>query len=321
MVTFIAYLRLIRLPILILIAAIQLMVRHFIIEPMLVINGYSLMMSPMETNLLILSTVLLAAGGYAINDYFDVKIDRINKPKTVIVDRLIKRRVAMASHIVLTTLGILIAGYLTWRLGMWKMVALFVFASFALWYYSTNLKNQPFIGNVVIALMAGFVALIVGLIEIALQNGAHPEMIEELGFSIFNVPAYWTIGLASALFLLTLVREVTKDVIDIRGDKAFGANTIPLALGVKNTKSIIIALYAIFGALYAWVYFQYLSVHLGMTTVFAVLNLLLVLQIILIIRARTKKHFLHSANLNNLMTLIILGCTYLLKISIETHFL
>ncbi|NCG29804.1 MAG: hypothetical protein GWP27_04960 [Bacteroidetes bacterium] len=321
MVAIIAYLRLIRLPILLLIAAIQLMVRYFIIEPMLIINNYSLMMSDLDMFLLIISTVLIAAGGYAINDYFDVKIDRINKPKTVIIDRLIKRRVAMLSHVVLATLGVLVAGYLTWHLGMWKVVSLFVFVSAALWYYSTNLKNQPFFGNFVIAVLAGFVALIVGILEISLQNNAHPEIIEELGYSIFNIPAYWTIGLASALFLLTLVREVTKDVIDIRGDRTVGANTIPIALGVKNTKSILITIYVVFGTLYSWVYFEYLNVHIGMTTVFFAINLLLVLQIILIVRARTKKHFLHSANLNNLVTLMVLGCTFLLKISIETHFL
>ena len=321
MVAIIAYLRLIRLPILLLIAAIQLMVRYFIIEPMLIINNYSLMMSDLDMFLLIISTVLIAAGGYAINDYFDVKIDRINKPKTVIIDRLIKRRVAMLSHVVLTTLGVLVAGYLTWHLGMWKVVSLFVFVSAALWYYSTNLKNQPFFGNFVIAVLAGFVALIVGILEISLQNNAHPEIIEELGYSIFNIPAYWTIGLASALFLLTLVREVTKDVIDIRGDRTVGANTIPIALGVKNTKSILITIYVVFETLYSWVYFEYLNVHIGMTTVFFAINLLLVLQIILIVRARTKKHFLHSANLNNLVTLMVLGCTFLLKISIETHFL
>ncbi len=321
MVAIIAYLRLIRLPILLLIAAIQLMVRYFIIEPMLIINNYSLMMSDLDMFLLIISTVLIAAGGYAINDYFDVKIDRINKPKTVIIDRLIKRRVAMLSHVVLTTLGVLVAGYLTWHLGMWKVVSLFVFVSAALWYYSTNLKNQPFFGNFVIAVLAGFVALIVGILEISLQNNAHPEIIEELGYSIFNIPAYWTIGLASALFLLTLVREVTKDVIDIRGDRTVGANTIPIALGVKNTKSILITIYVVFGTLYSWVYFEYLNVHIGMTTVFFAINLLLVLQIILIVRGRTKKHFLHSANLNNLVTLMVLGCTFLLKISIETHFL
>ena len=278
-------------------------------------------MSDLDMFLLIISTVLIAAGGYAINDYFDVKIDRINKPKTVIIDRLIKRRVAMLSHVVLTTLGVLVAGYLTWHLGMWKVVSLFVFVSAALWYYSTNLKNQPFFGNFVIAVLAGFVALIVGILEISLQNNAHPEIIEELGYSIFNIPAYWTIGLASALFLLTLVREVTKDVIDIRGDRTVGANTIPIALGVKNTKSILITIYVVFGTLYSWVYFEYLNVHIGMTTVFFAINLLLVLQIILIVRARTKKHFLHSANLNNLVTLMVLGCTFLLKISIETHFL
>ena len=320
MVNILAYFRLVRFPILALIALIQYCVRYFILEPMLQINSYELIVNDRQFFYLFLSTVLIAAGGYAINDYFDVKTDRVNKLKRVIVDRFVKRRVAMTLHIVLTSLGFILATYLSWRLGMWRMSSLFIFVIFTLWFYSTNLQHQTLTGNIAISLMAAFVPLIVGLFEIPLQNAAHPELIKEYGYSIFNIPAYWVIGFSVVIFLLTLIREVTKDVIDIRGDKLFGALTFPIRFGVKASKSLIIVLYAIFGGALTWAYSSFLNEYPGMGTIFSLLALLLILQIILIFRARTKKHFSYSSSLNNLITVIMILSLYLIKVGIETHF-
>lgn len=321
MVKFIAYTRLIRLPILVLIAFIQYAARYFIIKPMLDINGYALLTSDRNFALMVLATVLIAAGGYAINDYFDVKIDRVNKPKKVIVDKYIKRRVAMALHVVLSTLGLLVAGFVCWDAGMWKLTSLFLFAVFILWYYSTTLQHQAFAGNLAIALMAAFVPLIVGLLEIPLQNAAHPESVQQLGYSIFNIPAFWLLGLSAAIFLLTLIREITKDVIDLRGDRIFGSKTIPVRFGIKATKSILILLYALFGGLLTWVYFEFLSVHIGMKTVFSVSVLMVIFACILLFRAKTKPHFLYAANLNVILTIILVLSTYFIKVSIEEYFM
>lgn len=320
MVAILAYFRLIRFPILLLIGAMQYCMRWFILEPMLSINGYDMLITDRQFGYLVLSTMLIAAGGYAINDYFDVKVDRINKIKKVIVDRYIKRRVAMMLHLILTGIGFLIASYLAWKVGMWQMIALYVFGVFTLWYYSTTLQHQFLAGNLAIAVMAAFVPLIVGLFEIPVQNRAHPEVIEELGYSIFNVPAFWIIGFSAVLFVLTLAREITKDVVDFRGDRIFGSKTIPIQLGVKATKSILISVYAVFGALFTWAYLQYLSVHIGMTTVFLMICLLLIAQIALIFKARTKKHFMYTVHLNNIITLILVASTYLIRISIEAYF-
>lgn len=320
MVTILAYLRLVRLPILALIALIQYSVRCFILEPMLYINGFDLIISNRAFGILVFGTIMLAAGGYAINDYFDVKIDRINKNKKVIVDRYIKRRVVMMLHLVFTGLGLLSTVYLSYITGLWQLSALFIFVAFTLWYYSTTLQHQFLVGNLAIALMAGFVPLIVGLFEIPLQNAAHPEIVEKLGYSIFNIPAYWIIGFSGAIFSLTLAREISKDVIDIRGDRMFGSRTIPIQWGVKATKSVLISVYTIIGAVYTWFHFQYLSVHLGMTTLFSIVCLLLIGQIGLIFKARTKKHFSYSVNLNNAITMLLILSTYFIKLSIESYF-
>src|SRR5690606_34862812 len=100
--------------------------------------------------LLVLSTLLIAAAGYIINDYYDVKIDYINKPKRVVVGRILKRRGVMVAHTILNFMGILIGFYLSIWVGI-----ISVGSAFMLWWYSNQLKRLPFIGNFFIAVLTG----------------------------------------------------------------------------------------------------------------------------------------------------------------------
>ncbi|MCO4805310.1 geranylgeranylglycerol-phosphate geranylgeranyltransferase [Salibacteraceae bacterium] len=316
-----AYLRLVRIHVLVLIALIQYATRHFLIEPMLTINGYSLQMSDQAFAYLVLASVLIAAGGYTINDYFDTKVDRINKPKSVLLDRIIKRRMAMALHIALTGSGFLLACYLSYALGMWKMSALFIFAVFSLWFYSTTFKHQLVIGNLLIAILAASIPMIVGLFEIPLQNAANPEIVEELGYSIFNIPAFWTMGFAVLLGLMALAREVSKDVVDMKGDKVFGGKTIPIELGIRKTKSIIIGLYA--GVIFylLWIHQSILADHgMMVQAAFWMVFALILVQFYLIFKAKTKKQFAKSVILNGVTVVFVLFGLYAIQSSILYYF-
>ena len=108
--------------------------------------------------LLVLSTVMIAAAGYIINDYYDVKIDFINRPRTVVVGTVLRRRVVIAAHVTLTLLGVLISTYLSWKAGL-----IFAAAAFLLWLYSNQLKRYPLVGNVSIALLSGLAIAVIGL--------------------------------------------------------------------------------------------------------------------------------------------------------------
>ena len=288
---------------------------------MLAINGFELEMSDFQFALLVLASLLIAGGGYAINDYFDAKIDRVNKPKLVVLDRIIKRRTAMALHIFMTSIGFVLATYVSYDVGMWKMNTIFLFVVFALWFYSTNLKHVLLSGNIIIALLAALVPLVVGLFEIPLQNQAHPEIIKELGFSIFNIPAYWILGYAGIFGVLTLIREITKDIIDVRGDKAYGSNTLPIAIGIKSTKTILISLYVVFSLVLLVIYTEFLSVHSNQirAIVFA-LVVGMVAQTSIIFASKTKPRFKLSANLNNAFVILVVISMYFLKMSIESYF-
>lgn len=164
--------------------------------------------------LLSISTVLIAAAGYIINDYYDVKIDYINKPDRVVIGKNITRRYAILFHVVLSLLGILIGLYLSWRIA-----AVNIFSVFLLWLYSNNLKRLPFIGNLTVALLTGASIYVVDILF-----RTHSSLV-----SIYAMFA----------FFMTLVREIIKDMEDLKGDNTFGCKTLPIILGIRKTKVVI----------------------------------------------------------------------------------
>ena len=96
------------------------------------------------------STVMIAAAGYVINDYYDIKIDLINKPQRVVIGKSITRRYAILFHTLLSIFGVALGLLLSWKIAAVNLVSATV-----LWWYSNNLKRQPFIGNFVVALLTG----------------------------------------------------------------------------------------------------------------------------------------------------------------------
>ncbi|HEY8934482.1 MAG TPA: geranylgeranylglycerol-phosphate geranylgeranyltransferase [Cyclobacteriaceae bacterium] len=169
--------------------------------------------------LLCSSTVLIAAAGYIINDYYDVKIDFVNKPDRVVIGKNITRRFAILYHVIFSSLGILIGLYLSWR-----VAAVNVFSVFLLWLYSNNLKRQPFIGNLSVAFLTG---LSIYVVEVFFRTGNS-----------------FVIIYASFSFFMTLVREIIKDMEDLKGDNIFGCRTLPIVLGIRKTKMIIYGILA-----------------------------------------------------------------------------
>lgn len=178
------------------------------------------------------AALLVAAAGYVINDYYDVKIDAVNHPpERLVVGRLLRRRHAMLLHLVLSGVGVLGAAALAPLLG-----AVTLGAALLLWGYSARFKRVALAGNVSIATLT---AALVLLPELQLQTGR---------------PAVW--GYALAAFLLTAVREIVKDVEDMRGDAQHGCRTLPLVWGVVRTKWVAGFFLACLFALVAGAVFQ-----------------------------------------------------------------
>lgn len=245
------FIRLLRPVNLLIVVLTMYFMRFFILGEILGHNELELQMTELQFGLLTLSIVLIAAGGNIINDYFDLRADRINKSHQIIIGKHVKRRVAMATHIGFNAVGILIGAYLAWEVGMWKLVLIHLFASASLWYYSVIFKREMLIGNIVVALLAALIPLTVGLFEIPLVMDKYGEEVRSYFMQadpsadpnmFFKVLYYFILGFAGYAFLLTIIREIQKDLADIRGDRAVGCRTLPIVIGERRAKLVVMIL-------------------------------------------------------------------------------
>ncbi|MDQ4142027.1 MAG: UbiA family prenyltransferase, partial [Bacteroidota bacterium] len=151
------FLRLIRFTNLLLMAFCQLLVRACLLLPH---QPWSKILFDSQFALLVFSTLSIAAAGYIINDYYDIKIDAINKPKRVVVGKFVNRRQAMLAHLALSGIGILVSFNLSMPVGL-----IHVGAALLLWGYSARLKQTFLIGNITIALLSATMVLIVAVFD------------------------------------------------------------------------------------------------------------------------------------------------------------
>ena len=206
--------------------------------------------------LLILSTVLIAAGGYVINDYFDVKIDRINRPDDLVVTRHISRDGAMRLFQVLSGIGIISGLAVAWWARSWTLGMTYIVIPGLLWFYSASYKRQLIVGNIVVAFVSALVPML-----IAIVNADHLRHLygEALTYTPLVGQLYvWLSGFALFAFLITLIREMVKDIEDINGDCEMECRTMPIVWGIKTTKIIATTLLIATIALIAYMAFMVL---------------------------------------------------------------
>ena len=195
-----------------------------------------------EFALLLSLALLFAAAANIINDYFDVRADRINKPNRLIVGIHIKRRWAMVWHWAFNLIGFGISLYLGYLVkGVWIPIVAFITINM-LWFYSTYFKRQPFTGNLLVAAFTGFVPVSVVLFNLTVN----PNFSDENVFFVLADKQYFFMvimftGLMA--FLMNLIRELVKDVIDVRGDLKLGAKTFPIQFGIKKTRYLILGFF------------------------------------------------------------------------------
>ncbi|MCF8380635.1 MAG: geranylgeranylglycerol-phosphate geranylgeranyltransferase [Bacteroidales bacterium] len=252
-----SFFKLLRVPNLLIIAATQYLIRYFIIKPFLSVNNFELQFSDFHFFLLVLSTILIAAGGYAINDYFDTKTDRLNKPSRVVIDVKISRGFAIKIHSALSVIGVLIGVYLSFYIGIPMISVVFFLASGLLWFYSMTYKKEFLIGNLIVSLLTGIVPIMVVLFEIPLLNKVYGEIMLRVG-SNFNYIFYWVLAFGFFAFTTNFIREIIKDAEDFEGDSAYGMNTIPIVLGIRTSKIIINVLSFLFLASLVFLLLKYI---------------------------------------------------------------
>jgi 4-hydroxybenzoate polyprenyltransferase len=246
-----AFFRLIRWPNLVFIALTQILFEYCIYRK--VYTGVSVYLPEHRQFIfLVIASVLIAAAGYIINDYFDLNIDQVNKPGKVVVNVLINRRWVIFWHMFLSLLGLFFTVSALPIAEYWHLVLANLGSIVLLWFYSTNLKKQLLVGNVLISLMTAWVIgiLFFSKYPLAVNNLLVVDH-DEIRFFRF------TVVYAAFAFIISLVREVIKDMEDIEGDRKYDCRTMPIAWGINASKVFvavwIIVLVAALGVLQFYV--------------------------------------------------------------------
>ncbi len=226
-----AFFRLIRWPNLLFIVLTQALFRYFIL-PFVYLDGHegyeNIKLSNSLFFILVLASVCVAGAGYIINDYFDVNIDLVNKSSKVIIDKFIKRRWAIVLHAVLSFAGLVLSMYVGWRLQN-ILIPLFNFlAIFILLFYSSTFKKKLLIGNILISLLTAWVILVMTLAEYRFRLSPHDIVWQRLLKLSFIYAGF--------AFIISLVREVVKDMEDREGDVKYGCTTMPIVWGIPVSK-------------------------------------------------------------------------------------
>jgi 4-hydroxybenzoate polyprenyltransferase len=298
------FLKLIRWPNLLIVILTMMLMRYSVIEPLLgkigliPANGtgeeitMTLQFPWFDFLLLVAATVFITAGGYVINDYFDIRTDLINRGK-VIVGNKIPRRKAMMWHNIFNIAGVAAGFYISSKAGYLWMGLLFLIVSGLLYFYSASYKRQFLIGNIIVAVLTAMVPFMVIIYEwpflyryYTINVGESPDL---------SFLFYWVGGFSLFAFLTTLTREIIKDIEDFEGDLTYGRNTMPVVMGIPASKIIVTSLIIItIAMLYlVWGFFIYDKITLVYLSVLVVIPLLLV--IFQVFRSCDKKQ-LHSAS-------------------------
>lgn len=222
------FLKLIRYPNLLLLAFMQLIFRYGFLK----LQNIPLALNDWQYGLLVLSTVLIAAGGYVINNIFDQDTDNDNKPNNVIVGKSISETNAYSIYVALNIVGVSIGFYLSNVIAKPGFASLFILIASTLYFYAVNWKQMLLIGNFIVALLLSFSVIIIGIFDLfPVVNQSNQPLMANL-FSIL-------IDYAVFAFMINFIREIVKDLEDVNGDYNQGMRTLPIILGISRTAKVV----------------------------------------------------------------------------------
>ncbi|RTE54429.1 ubiquinone biosynthesis protein UbiA [Arenibacter aquaticus] len=237
---------------------------------------------------IVLSSSLVIAAGYIINNFYDAEKDLINKPRKSMLDRLVSQRTKLTTYFVLNFLSVLFASYVSF-----KAVLFFAAYIFGIWLYSHKLKKVPFLGNFVSATLA-----------------IAPFFAVFVYYKNFDTVIFVH---ALFLFLLILAREMIKDLENIAGDMAQNYRTIPIIYGAKFSKTCIAILMG-FTLLPSFLLIRYFDVgHMYLYFIGCIFLQLGFLT--LLVKSNRKKHYVWLHNI--LKLIIIMGVFSILLIDVD----
>lgn len=237
------------------------------------------MLGPGDFSMLTVITMLIAASGYTINDYYDRRIDRINKPHRWIAGNVWSLKSVLTLYFILVALGLILTVLLAFRMSLLAFSVIYPIAIMGLWLYSFRLKCMPVAGNLWVSLFCAGVVVVIAL----------PDLI--LGSSATIRPELWFYALFA--FLSTWYREVVKDLEDIAGDREAGCGTFVVWYGTRAGKIMAIGLgLFLLGALFFWNRNQ---TNTSITLIILLLQGFVIVSLALIWRALDNLYFHYAS--------------------------
>lgn len=275
-------------------------------SPLFVSGIASVIPSPPAFLLLLISLVFIVAGGYVINDLFDVEIDKLNKPDKLIVTKNFTEKETKISYIMLTTIGLasgLVSSLMIEKNDFLTLFALLSLLVALLYSYSSTYKKKFFVGNLIVSLSVAFAVFLPWLFELLYlsDNLLVLSASKELMMGVLPFVLIYT----AFAFLMTLIREIIKDAEDYKGDSVTRCRTIPIVLGINKTKTILcIMVVALMLLLF---YYSFILFNLKLYVAFAMMLLIVVCSIFLLVKiykADVKNDFHFLSGLSKIMMLI-----------------
>tara|TARA_R110001632_G_scaffold28927_3_gene77065 strand:- start:26890 stop:27795 length:906 start_codon:yes stop_codon:yes gene_type:complete len=247
--------------------------------------------------ILSLSVLLITAGGYIINDIYDIEADKINKPHKVYISNTISKKRAIIFYLLFTILGLILGLWLSFFKNIEILSLYFITTAVLLLLYSKYLKRLPLLGNLLISLLVPFIIMLVYEFDKKLVTKS--EIFNDLFLSII---VFYYIFFA---FLTTLIRELIKDIEDVDGDFKLKMKTLPILIGKIRTRNISIVLsFVLMFFLMLLLNDSFGSEDLYLSAVTSLISILLVYFIFKLWSAKTKAQFHFLSNLMKVMMLI-----------------
>jgi len=273
-----------------------------------------LALSDWQYGLLVLSTVLLAAAGYVINNIYDVATDTINKPENVVIGKGISETAAYNIYIGLNITGVALGFVLSNIILRPSFASLFILIASLLYFYATTLKQIMILGNFIVALLLSVSVLIIGVFD--LFPTTNPENQAQMA-SFFSILTDY----ALFAFMINFIREIVKDIEDVNGDYNQGMNTLPIAIGISRAAKIAVVFAVIaflLCLLYTNTYFFQNNLFIATFYSFVFVLAPLLYFIVKIVSAKSKKDFHHLSTI--LKLILFFGILSILIIALNIKY-
>jgi 4-hydroxybenzoate polyprenyltransferase len=213
----------------------QLLAWACVVLPAAEITNATMLLTAGNFLMLSLSTILIAAAGYIINDYFDIKIDNINRPQKMVLEKKIPMKAAIILHSLFNVCGLFLAFVLVRHTGSYSWLLLQLTCTILLWFYSTHFKRQFMSGNVVVAVLTALTILTLIVYEPLLHSYVFRRPFINTVAGVKPNPV-WVLGVYTFFaFMLTWMREIVKDMEDFKGDAEQGCVTMPIKWGLQKS--------------------------------------------------------------------------------------